>query len=142
MVVQAIAHGEISAGLTDSDDVAAGKAQNWPVDSRAGTMTLDSSTPSQAEGATLFMPHVAALIAHPSKESDSSREALAQDFVRFLLAEPVQSLFVSTGAALQARRSTPSEHQTASHEDPPDFSEVAANESRAVEIFERVWAEP
>ncbi|MBX3390809.1 MAG: extracellular solute-binding protein [Phycisphaeraceae bacterium] len=142
MVVQAIAQGEISAGLTDSDDVAAGKAEKWPVDFRGGTAELDASAPSQGEGAILMMPQVAALVAHPSKDSDASREALAQDFVRFLLADPVQRLFVSSGAALKGGWPAPSELQTAGHESLPDFAKVAASETRAVEIFERVWAEP
>lgn len=144
MVVQAIAQGEISAGLTDSDDVFAGKAEKWPVDSRGGTADLRQSDPGQADGPMLVMPHVAALVARRSESSDSARATAADQFLAYLTGDEVQRLFVSSGAALRGREpgTSPDAAKNGAPESSPDFAKVASNEAKAVEIFERVWAEP
>ncbi|MBX3380694.1 MAG: extracellular solute-binding protein [Phycisphaeraceae bacterium] len=141
MVVQAIAQGEISAGLTDSDDVAAGKAEKWQVDWRGGTADLEQSELGQSDGPILTMPHVVALVAHPSSNHDPSRDELANRFAAFLLSEEVQQLFVSSGAAIRGRDSA-SPLTSGLPQSSPDYRSVAENESRAVSVFERVWAEP
>jgi len=143
MVVQAIAQGEISAGLTDSDDVQAGKAEKWPVDCRGGTADLDSSQPGQPDGAMLIMPHVLAFVANPGR-SDVARDARADAFAAFLLSDGVQRLFVSSGAAIRGRTATATEPgpNPETPETSPDYRAVAENEARAVAIFERVWGKP
>ena len=143
MVVQAIAQGEISAGLTDSDDVEAGKAEKWPVDCRGGTADLEASLPGQSDGAVLIMPHVLAFVAHPGS-SDGARDARADAFAAFLLSDDVQRLFVSSGAAIRGRTASLAEPlpQAGAPETSPDYRAVAENEARAVAIFERVWSQP
>lgn len=137
MVVQAVAQGEISAGLTDSDDVASGKAERWPIDWKGGTAELAASPPGDASGAILLMPHVIGII----KREDASPDRLAaQDsLVAFLRSPSTQKAFVDSGAALcgwDAVGTVPGPIAL------PDYANVAADELRAVELFEKVWAEP
>lgn len=143
MVVQAIAQGEISAGLTDSDDVEAGKIEKWPVDSRGGTADLGASLPGQSDGAVLIMPHLLAFIAHPGG-TDGGANLGADAFAEFLLSDDVQRLFVSSGAAIRGRivPSTGSQPKPQTPETSPDYRAVAENEAKAVAIFERVWGNP
>lgn len=143
MVVQAIAQGEISAGLTDSDDVEAGKAEKWPVASRGGTAELEASKPGQLDGRTLIMPHVLGLISHPPRSADGQNK-LADEFASFLLSDQVQRLFVSSGAAIRGRNAEPAEgkHAPETPETSPDYRAVAENEANAVAVFERAWSKP
>ncbi|MBL8885200.1 MAG: extracellular solute-binding protein [Phycisphaerales bacterium] len=143
MVVQAIAQGEISAGLTDSDDVEAGKAEKWPVGSRGGTADLETSQPGQPDGAMLIMPHVLGFVAHPG-DADAARDARVDEFAAFLLSDDVQQLFISSGAAIRGRHpgvataaTTPQRPETS-----PDYRAGAENEAKAVALFERIWSQP
>lgn len=143
MVVQAIAQGEISAGLTDSDDVEAGKAEKWPVASRGGMAELEASPPGQPDGRILIMPHVLGLIAHPER-SGNAQQAFADAFAAFLLSDEVQRLFVSSGAAIRGKNVVPAagEHNPSIPETSPDYRAIAENEAKAVAIFERAWSQP
>lgn len=138
MVVQAIAQGEISAGLTDSDDVEAGKAEKWPVDGRGGTADLESSRAGQSDGAMLIVPHVLAFVVHPGR----AESARTDEFAAFLLSDDVQRLFVSSGAAIRGRvaASQGTERTSGIPEFSPDYRAVAENEAKAVVIFERIWS--
>jgi len=143
MVVQAIAQGEISAGLTDFDDVEAGKAENWKVEGRGGTAELRASKPGESDGPMLVMPHVLGIVAHAGAP-DAARDARADEFAAFLLSDEVQRLFVSSGAAIRGRAAIAG-GDSGKPERPeisPDFRAVAENEGKAVAIFERVWSTP
>lgn len=147
MVVQAVAQGEISAGLTDSDDVEAGRQQRWPVSARGGTADLGASKPGEGAGAVLMMPHLVAAIARPDT-TDEQKKLIAR-FVSHLLTDEVQTLFLRTHQALQPSEAanlpriemSPEALSRSGAEVLPDYRDVAAQELRAIEIFERVWRE-
>ncbi|MGH7243153.1 MAG: ABC transporter substrate-binding protein [Phycisphaerales bacterium] len=143
MVVQAVAQGEISAGLTDSDDVQAGQAQKWKVSGRGGTGDLEASNEGEPAGIVLLLPHTAGVIANTKSPK------LANEFVAYLLSEDVQKLFLSSGAAVQPSNAgalprvahPPEAMAKIGPEAVPDYREVQPLEPKAVELFERVWNE-
>jgi iron(III) transport system substrate-binding protein len=146
MVVQAVALGEISAGLTDSDDVESGRRQRWPISARGGTADLSASKPGEGAGAVLMMPHVVAVVAR--KDASAEQKQLASRFVSHLLSDEVQRLLLRTHQTLQPSeaagllRQEPSPDALArsGEERLPDYRQVEPFEARAVAIFERVWA--
>lgn len=146
MVVQAVAQGEISAGLTDSDDVESGRQQRWPISARGGTADLAPSKPGEGAGPVLMMPHVVAVVAR--KDTSPEQQALASRFVSHLLSDDVQRLLLQTHQALQPseagalpRNELPPEARArAGAELLPDYREVEPFEAKAVAIFERVWS--
>lgn len=145
MVVQAVAQGEISAGLTDSDDVESGRQQRWPISARGGTADLNASKPGEGAGAVLMMPHVVAVVAR--KDASAEQKQLASRFVSHLLSDEVQKLLLATHQALQPseagglpRNELPPEARARAGEEMlPDYRRVEPFEAKAVEIFERVW---
>lgn len=145
MVVQAVAQGEISVGLTDSDDVESGRQQRWPVSARGGTADLGASKPGEGAGPVLMMPHLVAAIARP--DATDEQKKLIAGFVSHLLTDEVQTLFLRTHQALQPSEAanlprvemSPEALSRSGAEVLPDYREVADRELRAIEIFERVW---
>ena len=61
-VVRAVGNGEVWIGLTDNDDVEAGKANGWPVSSHLCIDLLASSEGASATGPTCTMPNTVALV--------------------------------------------------------------------------------
>ncbi|HEX8875749.1 MAG TPA: extracellular solute-binding protein [Phycisphaerales bacterium] len=145
MVVQAVAQGEISAGLTDSDDVESGRQQGWAVSARGGTADIGVSKAGDGAGPVLMMPHVVAVVAR--QDASEEQRALASRFVSHLLSDEVQTLLLRTHQALQPSEAgglprielPPEARARAGDEMLPDYREVEPFEAKAVEIFERVW---
>ncbi len=143
-VAQAVAQGEISAGLTDSDDVEAGKDQKWPISARGGTGDLRASKPGEPAGIVLMMPHTAGMI------GGAKNPELSRKFIAHLLSDDVQKLFLSSKAAMRPGEASslpptvfsPEAVAKMGPEAHPDYRAAAPLESKAVELFERVWAEP
>jgi iron(III) transport system substrate-binding protein len=82
-VVRAVADGEIAAGLTDTDDVWAGKRNGWPV---------DMAYPRDAElvAAPMLIPNTVALIKNDAPPANAIR------LVDFLRGETVERLMVES----------------------------------------------
>lgn len=82
-VVRAVADGEIAAGLTDTDDVWAGKRNNWPV---------EMAYPRDAEliAAPILIPNTVALIKNDAAPANAIR------LVDFLRGESVERLMVES----------------------------------------------
>lgn len=143
MVAQAVAQGEISAGLTDSDDVQAGQAQKWKISARGGTGELRPSVADEPAGVVLLMPHTAGVIA-----GTRNRE-LAGEFIAYLLSDDVQKLFIESGAAMQPSDASslprvifpPEAAAKIGPEAEPDYRSIEPLEANAVELFERAWNE-
>lgn len=84
-VVRAVGNGEVWVGLTDNDDVEAGKANGWPVSSH---LCIDLLTPSAggATGPTCPMPNTVALV------RGGPNAAAAGRLIDFLLSADGQGL--------------------------------------------------
>jgi len=92
-VVQALAHGEIDIGLTDTDDALEGKAQGWPVEQATGSAMLDGS-------GVLGIPNTVAIV----KGAPHPKQAAA--LAEFLLSARCEKLLGSSEAHTRSVRSS------------------------------------
>ena len=96
-VVRAISVGEIDVGLTDTDDVYAGRRNNWPVD-----MVVEEPAPDQ-EGAiaargAITIPNTAGLISGGPSGSG------AAELIEFLGSAEMETLLTSSEARYRPLR--------------------------------------
>lgn len=89
-VVRAVAQGEAPLGLTDSDDVFAGQAQGWPVDS----ILIEHAKPGApgAQGGVLLIPNAAAWVTRGPHPAEATR------LIEFLLSERVERMLAESPA--------------------------------------------
>jgi iron(III) transport system substrate-binding protein len=86
-VVRAVAFGEIDAGLTDTDDVYAGKREGWPVELVFAPAALG---PTSEPDEVMLLPNTAALV----RGGPHPREAAA--LLAFLLSEKAERLLATS----------------------------------------------
>lgn len=86
-VVRAISQGEIDVGLTDTDDVHAGKANGWAVE-----MVYEEASPPDAfgSGGALVLPNTVARI------KSGPNPASAATLIEFILSENVERLLAAS----------------------------------------------
>lgn len=109
-VVRAVGRGEIHIGFTDTDDVHAGFANDWPIGVVLVSEQLTSTTHDRAPGAggllpypenAMQMPHTVAIV------KGAANRANAERFVDFILSPEVDEL-LSDGDAKTYRTYMPS----------------------------------
>ncbi|MFO0831673.1 MAG: substrate-binding domain-containing protein [Phycisphaerales bacterium] len=81
-VVRAVAQGECDVGLTDTDDVWAGRANGWAVDAAFGV--------GAEPGSPLLVPNTAALVARPVVRAE------ARSLLDFLVSAPCERILAQS----------------------------------------------
>lgn len=86
-VVRAISQGEIDVGLTDTDDVHAGKVNGWEID-----MVYEEAGPANGfgSGGALVLPNTVARV------KDGPNAANAMELIEFILSENVERLLAGS----------------------------------------------
>ncbi len=84
-VVRAVAAGEASVGLTDTDDVWAGQREGWDVSCSAALIGSDAVGP-------LMIPNTVALVQHGANPSHGARLA------RFLMSDAVERVLMESAS--------------------------------------------
>ncbi|HYE03324.1 MAG TPA: extracellular solute-binding protein [Phycisphaerales bacterium] len=133
-VVRAVASGEVYAGLTDTDDVAAGKANGWPVEALFEAPGAGGG-PVPALGTILIYNTVALVAGGPDRQGAA---ALAE----FLLGPEVERLLVEDSRVLALRPELAAEfpaRAVPSHALAP-VRPSAADADAALRIFEEELA--
>jgi iron(III) transport system substrate-binding protein len=122
-VVKALAAGEISIGLTDSDDVAVGVARGWPV--------LPVATAS-----SLAIPNTVALVHR------APHRASAEALIDFLLSERVERLMArSESRNIPARPRLAAELGMGPPPSPADLEAIAGKVSEALRVWNQVFGQ-
>lgn len=89
-VVRAVASGRATVGLTDTDDVRAGRRNGWPVAMR---LARDGRPGSTDPGEPLLIPNTAALVAGAPHPDEAAR------LIAFLVSERVERLLAESPSA-------------------------------------------
>lgn len=94
-VVRAVSQGEIDVGLTDTDDVHAGRANGWEVHTvfEDAVSTTDAASPAPAEfsgGGALVIPNTVARV------KGGPNAANAASLIEFILSEKVERLLAAS----------------------------------------------
>lgn len=139
-VVRGISEGEISVGLTDTDDVWAGQANGWPV-AAAYEVFEDAPTARAMAGlGALMLPNTVGLV------KGGPNPAAAQQLALFLLgAKGERTLAESDSRNIPVRPSVRQELGAAfaRYEVPtpwqPDLVKVEAQSAAAVQLFDEVF---
>jgi iron(III) transport system substrate-binding protein len=130
-VVRAAAMGEIDAGLTDTDDVYAGKRERWPVE-----MVYPARGEGRCPPGVMLVPNTVAIVKGGPRPQAAARllDFLVSERAERMLAQSESRNFpVHPGAADDSRGDVP---QGAAI---PDLREVAAAIPEALRIWEEVF---
>ena len=135
-VVQALAQGDIIVGLTDTDDVWAGQAQQWPVD-------LVYEAPDRPREKFVGLPSPGPLlIPNTVGRMVGSPNAIAGDkLADFLLSEKVEKFLAeSTSRNIPIRPDLAKKYPAiaVANEAPVDWTQVARHEVQALQIADAV----
>jgi ABC-type Fe3+ transport system substrate-binding protein len=135
-VVQALAQGDIIVGLTDTDDVWAGQAQQWPVD-------LVYEAPDRPREKFVGLPSPGPLlIPNTVGRMVGSPNAIAGDkLADFLLSEKVEKILAeSTSRNIPIRPDLAKKYPAiaVANEAPVDWTQVARHEVQALQIADAV----
>lgn len=131
-VVRAIADGEIDAGLTDTDDVWAARRNGWPVEAVFEPVRPDAPLPSFGP---MLIPNTVALV------RSGPNPGHAASLMEYLLAGPAEGILArSDSHNIPVRSDTPDSLRPYLIPGSwmPDISAVAAADSRAIEVCEKV----